>query len=205
MGARGTSADSYSLRARRVVLWHSELARAVEQVTGIEPAMTGVAHPSVTLNHLQLQESHPLESNQNLSGFSRARRPTTQEWDVASVRVDRTLAKCGCLPAPSSSSLFDCQRSARSAIEDAPRAWRSRSGVWNSGSRIAETSGCRDVRQRDGPKRRRAAWSSRAALQRRVTGYITRVESLRYPYPAPCRRNARAAARTSGSGATRYE
>jgi hypothetical protein len=30
----------------------------------------------------QVQRSHPLESNQNLSGFSRARRPTTQEWDV---------------------------------------------------------------------------------------------------------------------------
>ena len=31
---------------------------------------------------------HPLESNQNLSGFSRARRPTTQEWLLeASVRL----------------------------------------------------------------------------------------------------------------------
>lgn len=31
--------------------------------------------------------SHPLESNQNLSGFSRARRPTTQEWVTSAARV----------------------------------------------------------------------------------------------------------------------
>ena len=31
------------------------------------------------------QTSHPLESNQNLPGFNRARRPTTQEWDVSMV------------------------------------------------------------------------------------------------------------------------
>ena len=29
------------------------------------------------------RSSHPLESNQNLSGFSRARRPTTQEWETS--------------------------------------------------------------------------------------------------------------------------
>ena len=33
------------------------------------------------------KESHPLESNQNLSGFSRARRPTTQEWDTSGARA----------------------------------------------------------------------------------------------------------------------
>lgn len=35
----------------------------------------------------RLLSSHPLESNQNLSGFSGARRPTTREWDVCAVRA----------------------------------------------------------------------------------------------------------------------
>ena len=39
--------------------------------------------------------SHPLESNQNLSGFSRARRPTTQEWDVT-LRAPRRAAAASC-------------------------------------------------------------------------------------------------------------
>ena len=30
---------------------------------------------------------HPLESNQNLPGFNRARRPTTQEWDTSAARM----------------------------------------------------------------------------------------------------------------------
>lgn len=34
-------------------------------------------------------QSHPLGSNQNLPGFNRARRPTTQEWDVSAACVDR--------------------------------------------------------------------------------------------------------------------
>lgn len=53
----------------------------------------------------EISESHPLESNQNLSGFNRARRPPTQEWDVCRVR-ERALASTlphaagcvGCLP-----------------------------------------------------------------------------------------------------------
>jgi hypothetical protein len=34
---------------------------------GIEPIQAGVAHQPVTSN--RLQQSHPLESNQDLSGF----------------------------------------------------------------------------------------------------------------------------------------
>ncbi len=69
------------------------------------------------------EQSHPLESNQNLSGFSRARRPTTQEWDVTlrgPVGRRSVLSWVPC-QAPSSSSLFDCQRSqvARSAVRSA--------------------------------------------------------------------------------------
>ena len=48
---------------------------------GIEPTEAGVAHQPVTLNRLHL--SHPLELNQNLSGFGRARRPATPEWEIA--------------------------------------------------------------------------------------------------------------------------
>ena len=64
--------------------------------------------------------SHPLESNQNLSVFSRARRPTTQEWDVTLRAPAGRRSVLSWVPcqAPSSSSLFDCQRSqvARSAV-----------------------------------------------------------------------------------------
>lgn len=91
-----------------------------EQAVGIEPTEAGVAHQPVTLNRLHL--SHPLESNQNLSGFGRARRPATPEWEL------------GCLPAPSSSLLFDCQRIARAQgatravmLPRATRTHRSRS------------------------------------------------------------------------------
>jgi hypothetical protein len=48
--------------------------------------------------------------NQDLSGFSRARRPATQEWEVRRA-ASRSDSSTGCLPAPSSSLLFDCQRS----------------------------------------------------------------------------------------------
>jgi hypothetical protein len=58
-----------------------------------------------------IEPSHPLGSNQNLSVFSRARRPTTQEWeeDAARYRWEAGTARrrCyfGCLPwHPSSSS-----------------------------------------------------------------------------------------------------
>jgi hypothetical protein len=53
--------------------------------------------------------------NQNLSGFGRARRPATPEWEIAlrAPRGDTQRLICGCLPAPSSSLLFDCQRIAR--------------------------------------------------------------------------------------------
>src|SRR5882672_1521868 len=38
---------------------------------------------------------HPLESNQNLSGFNRARRPTTQEWHrEAWVRLTSLVFGC---------------------------------------------------------------------------------------------------------------
>ena len=64
--------------------------------------------------------SHPLESNQNLSGFDRARRPTTQEWDVTLRAPAGRRSVLSWVPcqAPSSSSLFSCQRSqvARSAV-----------------------------------------------------------------------------------------
>jgi hypothetical protein len=39
--------------------------------------------------------SHPLESNQNLPGFSRARRPTTQEWDVQLLGFRRSYESIG--------------------------------------------------------------------------------------------------------------
>lgn len=67
--------------------------------------------------------SHPLESNQNLSGFSRARRPTTQEWDVTLRAPAGRRSVLSWVPcqAPSSSSLFSCQRSqvARAAVRSA--------------------------------------------------------------------------------------
>ena len=59
----------------RAALWR------FEQAVGIEPTEAGVAHQPVTLNRLHL--SHPLELNQNLSGFGRARRPATPEWEIA--------------------------------------------------------------------------------------------------------------------------
>jgi hypothetical protein len=57
---------------------------------GIEPTETGMARRPVTLN--RLHQSHPLELNQNLSGFGRARRPATPEWEIrcaASRRAQR--------------------------------------------------------------------------------------------------------------------
>jgi hypothetical protein len=58
-------------------------------------------------DHLATHSSHPLESNQNLSGFSRARRPTTQEWVTSAAHLsDRAQRR-------SSSSFFSCQRAAR--------------------------------------------------------------------------------------------
>lgn len=39
---------------------------------------------------------HPLESNQNLSGFSRARRPTTQEWHLDARRKGRLALEFNC-------------------------------------------------------------------------------------------------------------
>ena len=62
-----------------------------------------------------VSSSHPLESNQNLAGFSCARRPHAPEWEIdpraCSVRA-RGSVFIGCLPGhPSSSSLFGCQRS----------------------------------------------------------------------------------------------
>ena len=52
----------------------------LEQAMGIEPTEAGVAHQPVTLN--RLHQSHPLELNQDLSGFGRARRPATPEWEI---------------------------------------------------------------------------------------------------------------------------
>lgn len=40
------------------------------------------------------REPRPLESNQNLSGFSRARRPTTQERDTSAARAGHIAARC---------------------------------------------------------------------------------------------------------------
>lgn len=56
--------------------------------------------------------SHPLESNQNLSGFSRARRPTTLGRDVCAARfvVARRGFRCPCRG--THHSLFGCQRCA---------------------------------------------------------------------------------------------
>ena len=56
--------------------------------------------------------SHPLESNQNLPGFSRARRPTTQERDTrcaTTLIAQRSFHRCPC-QGTTSSKLFNCQR-----------------------------------------------------------------------------------------------
>lgn len=105
-----------------------------EQVTGIEPAGTGVAHPSVTVNHLQTRPT--LWNRTRTSRFSAERADlSTPERDVASVRVGRNARMCvgACQhPHRHHSSIV------RDPLEDTPRASRTRSGVWNSGSRIAE-------------------------------------------------------------------
>jgi hypothetical protein len=62
--------------------------------------------------------SHPLESNQNLSGFSRARRPTTQEWDTSAAcadHLDGSRRPHRDMRRRSSSSFFSCQRAVRRA------------------------------------------------------------------------------------------
>jgi hypothetical protein len=56
-----------------------------------------MARRPVTLN--RLHQSHPLELNQDLSGFGRARRPATPEWEVrcaglAAARSDSSLGAC---------------------------------------------------------------------------------------------------------------
>ena len=61
--------------------------------------------------------SHPLESNQNLSGFSRARRPTTQEWDTSAAHVGSTR---GARSSSSSSSIVRDRWDRRA--QGAPRA-----------------------------------------------------------------------------------
>lgn len=88
--------------------------------------------------------SHPLESNQNLSGFSRARRPTTQEWDTSAARprptaMSRRVAsqRASRRPRPfarrrSSSSFFGCQRAGRRAVGRSLGSGRT-SGVGASG------------------------------------------------------------------------
>lgn len=68
---------------------------------------------SITASRCRCRSSHPLESNQNLSGFSRARRPTTQEWEMTPrERWGRTRGVgYGCLAGhPHRQSLFSCQR-----------------------------------------------------------------------------------------------
>ena len=79
-----------------------------EQATGVEPAEVSVAHWPVTSTRLlgggfaghldceppwparlgpAIQSSHPLESNQDLPGFSRTPRPTRREWDTSEIIV----------------------------------------------------------------------------------------------------------------------
>jgi hypothetical protein len=126
-------------RTRRYGQTEVKSTRVFEQVGGVEPSDSGVAHRCVTAtlrllgglsrdlglrttvgarcasddsfvgpvgfeptpvglrNRCKIRFatdpwSHPLESNQNLSGFSRARRPTTQEWDVSAARPVRASA-----------------------------------------------------------------------------------------------------------------
>lgn len=89
---------------------------------GIEPTFRRIKNPLQGLRLLPTPgtSSHPLESNQNLSGFNRARRPTTQEWDVTLRAPAGRRSVLSWVPcqAPSSSSLFGCQRSqvARAAV-----------------------------------------------------------------------------------------
>ena len=79
---------------------------------------------SVCYQPFGIASSHPLESNQNLSGFSRARRPTTLKWEVAPrVRCWRTcgavVGAChGTLHRHRSSIVREPRRAQR-----APRAW----------------------------------------------------------------------------------
>ena len=60
---------------------------------------------------LPTRASHPLESNQNLSGFSRARRPTTQEWDTSAARMFGSTRAAQIIVI-----LFGCQRAAQAHL-----------------------------------------------------------------------------------------
>lgn len=70
---------------------------------------------------LCLSWSHPLESNQNLSSFDRARRPTTLGRDVGAARVvgDETNGATALLIIV---QLFNCHGAATRCAMDAPRA-----------------------------------------------------------------------------------
>ena len=121
----------------------------------------------------QPKSSHPLESNQNLSGFSQARRPTTQEWDVA-VREILGTARTALLlwvpaSAPSSSSLFGCHRSPGTHWAHLGR-WRVRDFRERTPHALAisieitsRKTICCCVAGRDARKRLRAAWFPLAA------------------------------------------
>jgi hypothetical protein len=93
---------------------------------GIEPTFRRIKSPVQSQRLLPTRSSHPLESNQNLSVFSRARRPTTQGRERSrcaptSLRVRSAVSSGACL-APVIVILFSCHRSRRRRAQGAPRA-----------------------------------------------------------------------------------
>jgi hypothetical protein len=155
---------------------------------------------------MRVHRSHPLESNQNLSGFSRARRPTRQEWDVT-LRAPRADAAFnhGCLPGHPSSSIAlqlseIADASARAAVRSAhlgPRGARSqcehtvasrdRDYVVQITSRKVSSRVTPEPGQipeaETSPKRRRAAWFPGRPSARSDVVHVTREEVPRwYPY-----------------------
>ena len=136
---------------------------------GIEPIRTGVAHPSVTLNRLQEVPPPGIEPGP-LGLQPSAQTNCARVGSVLRAALGRHAASLlGCLPAPSSSSLFGCQRSrsacaGRTSGGDASAAFagapsRPRPPVIHSGSRVAEfsclstsdSSGVKAARNVEGP------------------------------------------------------
>lgn len=159
----------------------------------LEPGITG----SCRRGSRQHVQSHPLESNQNLSGFSRARRPTTQEW----VRAPRAfaaraaqiiiivlrLSESGGARRTSGlhASAFAAGAPRASMQPPLTRAHLSRFEISIRDHESQNQSLC-CVRAMAGPKRQRAArfpWGGPSA-QLRAGVHVNRVRDLRrYPYP----------------------
>lgn len=144
-----------------------------------------------------IQSSHPLESNQDLPDFSRTPRPARREWDTSRARLRRAQQIIVRLSESGRTSGLD----ARGLAADAPRATMDPRDARIHPSRFVillryRVEKCLFVR---GPKRRRAAQVSPAALPRARRGCVRRVEGLRDRYPT-ARRSCSQGAETIPAG-----